>query len=69
MIFRKFCPNSHHVFLLFSAGNLGGAFAINSSGSITVAQKLDRETKSTYELTITAQDRAGTIINVTFLCI
>ncbi|XP_078366665.1 protocadherin Fat 4-like [Oculina patagonica] len=42
-----------------TAGNVGNAFAINSSGSITVATKLDRETKSTYELTITAQDRAG----------
>lgn len=35
---------------------------INSSGNILVAKKLDRETKNAYELTITAQDRAGTLI-------
>lgn len=34
-------------------------FAIDSFGNITVAKELDRETKSTYELTVTAQDRAG----------
>lgn len=40
---------------------MGGAFAIDGFGNITVAKKLDRETKSAYELTITAQDRAGTV--------
>lgn len=34
-------------------------FSIDSSGNITVAKKLDRETKSAYELTVTARDRAG----------
>lgn len=34
-------------------------FSIGSSGNITVAKKLDRETKSAYELTVTARDRAG----------
>lgn len=34
-------------------------FAIDSFGNVTVAKELDRETKSTYELTVTAQDRAG----------
>lgn len=45
--------------LLCAAGNVGDVFAINSSGFILVAKKLDRETKSVYELTITAEDRAG----------
>ena len=45
--------------LLCAAGNVGDVFAINSSGFILVAKKLDRETKSAYELTITAEDRAG----------
>ena len=47
------------LFSLFSGGNVGGVFAIDSFGNITVAKELDRETKSTYELTVTAQDRAG----------
>lgn len=34
-------------------------FAIDSFGNVTVAKELDRETKNTYELTVTAQDRAG----------
>ena len=45
-----------------SAGNAGSVFSIDSFGNITVAKKLDRETKSAYELTVTAQDRAGTYI-------
>ena len=49
------------------AGNVGGAFSIDSSGNITVAKKLDRETKNAYELTITAQDRAGTSISGSLL--
>ena len=44
---------------LFAAGNEGGVFAVDAFGNITVAKKLDRETKAAYELTITAQDRAG----------
>lgn len=43
----------------FVAGNDGSVFSIDSSGNITVAKKLDRETKSAYELTVTARDRAG----------
>jgi len=46
-------------FLLLAAGNAGSAFAIDSFGNITVAKKLDRETRSAYELTVTAQDRGG----------
>lgn len=44
---------------LFAAGNEGGVFAVDAFGNITVAKKLDRETKAAYELTITAQDRGG----------
>jgi len=37
-------------------------FAIlNQSGNITVAKPLDRETKDTYEIQVTAMDRAGKI--------
>ena len=46
---------------------MGGAFAINSSGFILVAKKLDRETKNAYELTIVAEDRAGTLVNGSLL--
>ena len=46
-------------YFLFAAGNVGGAFAIDAFGNITVATKLDRETKAAYELTITAKDGAG----------
>ena len=53
--------------LLSAAGNVGGGFAINSSGFILVANKLDRETKNAYELTITAEDRAGILVNRSFL--
>ena len=45
--------------LLCAGGNVGDVFTINSSGSILVAKKLDRETKNAYELTITAEDRGG----------
>lgn len=50
--------------LLCAAGNVGDVFAINSSGFILVAKELDRETKNAYELTITAEDRAGTFFVV-----
>lgn len=41
---------------------MGDAFAINSTGFILVAKKLDRETENAYELTIVAEDRAGTLM-------
>ncbi|XP_067054992.1 protocadherin Fat 4-like [Acropora muricata] len=44
---------------IITAGNEGGVFAVDAFGNITVAKKLDRETKAAYELTITAQDRGG----------
>ncbi|XP_068675919.1 protocadherin Fat 4-like [Montipora foliosa] len=47
------------IFYFITAGNVGGAFAIDAFGNITVATKLDRETKAAYELTITAKDGAG----------
>ena len=41
---------------------MGDAFTINSTGFILVAKKLDRETENAYELTIVAEDRAGTLM-------
>lgn len=41
---------------------MGDVFTINSTGFILVAKKLDRETENAYELTIVAQDRAGTLV-------
>ena len=55
LLYNYFC-------FFLSAGNAGSVFSIYSFGNITVAKKLDRETKSAYELTVTAQDRAGTYI-------
>ena len=54
--------------LLYTAGNVGDVFAINSSGFILVAKKLDRETKNAYELTITAEDRAGIFLFCSHEC-
>ncbi|EDO34816.1 predicted protein [Nematostella vectensis] len=43
-----------------TGGDPEGLFSIlNTSGKITVARSLDREMKATYELTVTATDRAG----------
>ncbi len=43
-----------------TAGNDAGAFALNTgSGALTVAKTLDRETTSSYSLTLTARDAAG----------
>lgn len=41
---------------------MGDVFTINSTGFILVAKKLDRETENAYELTIVAEDRAGTVV-------
>ena len=50
-------PNQIHVYSLTS--NSGGKFEIDpKSGNITVAGKLDRETKDTYILKVTASDGA-----------
>lgn len=38
------------------AGNEGGGFAVDSDGSLTVAKKLDRETKPVHTLTVFASD-------------
>lgn len=54
--------------LLGAGGNVGNVFAINSSGVILVAKKLDRETKDAYELTITAEDRAGIFLLFSLEC-
>ena len=54
--------------LLCVGGNVGDVFAINSSGFILVAKKLDRETKNAYELTIAAEDRAGMFLLFSHEC-
>lgn len=42
-----------------TGGNSGGAFAIDSTGKITVAVALDHETNPSYALTVTATDGDG----------
>ena len=42
-----------------TAGNVGGAFAIDSSGNITTATALDYETLNSYNLTVTVTDTGG----------
>ncbi|NWK55282.1 cadherin domain-containing protein [Verrucomicrobiaceae bacterium N1E253] len=42
-----------------TAGNIGGAFAIDSSGNITTAGSLDYETLNQYVLTVTVTDIAS----------
>ncbi|MEP4079512.1 cadherin domain-containing protein [Haloferula sp.] len=48
-----------------TAGNTGGAFAINSTGDITVASGLDYETTSAYSLTVTVSDDGTPILTDT----
>lgn len=47
-------PGGHIVNI--STGNVGGVFAINNIGELTVAGPIDRETKDSYELVIFASD-------------
>ncbi|MFC4992838.1 cadherin domain-containing protein [Rubritalea tangerina] len=42
-----------------TAGNTGGAFAIDNSGVITTATALDYETTNSYTLTVTVTDNGG----------
>lgn len=39
-----------------SDGNIGNIFSVNSTGAIFTSVALDRETRSSYELTVTATD-------------
>lgn len=49
------------VFYLISDGNDGGKFAIDeATGQLTLVKSLDRETTSSYKLTIVAHDAAAT---------
>lgn len=47
-------------------GNTDDAFAINSSGVVTTTKKLDRETKSSYLLTVRYELYQVLVLKVTF---
>jgi hypothetical protein len=57
-------PGQTHTFAI-TAGNTGGAFAINNSGVITVANQaaLDFETTPTFSLTVQATDNGSPVLS------
>ncbi|OWF51064.1 cadherin-related tumor suppressor-like [Mizuhopecten yessoensis] len=44
------------VTLSITAGNVGNSFSVDQNGVVTVANRLDRETLATYDLTLSASD-------------
>ncbi|XP_033742322.1 LOW QUALITY PROTEIN: protocadherin Fat 4-like [Pecten maximus] len=48
------------VTLRITAGNVGNSFAVNQNGVVTVANKLNRETRGVYDLTLNASDGINT---------
>ena len=56
-------PNLDSLTYSITAGNTGNAFAIDSTGAITVAGSLDFETTPSYELTVEASDGTNASTN------